>query len=245
MDPLVASILETTGLGVFIWYSLNGLKEKISSLEGVISAQKQTIEVMDKRIEETEKIGGIYRNLLSDLPADIDNYKTVVSKTKDAVIVELKNQNQEATKKLEDAQKQIKSSGTSQEQIHIHLKALKNLLSKMKNKYGGERDLDLKMISNFGNNTVEAAIPLILSSPTLEDFLQKIGFHVEVSRDDPPEFKFIFIDKVMPDGTPVYAAFSTHSIDGGWLMMANDRMWLSEDRLGQLKDEFSLVKTII
>jgi hypothetical protein len=47
----------TTGLGVCIWYLLRGLTEKITSLEGVIVAQKQTIEVMDKRIEETEKIG--------------------------------------------------------------------------------------------------------------------------------------------------------------------------------------------
>lgn len=244
MDPLVASVVQTTGLGVFIWYLFKGLKVQLNSLEKVISAQKQTIEVMDKRIEETEKIGGIYRSLLSDLPADIDNYKTIVSKTKDAVIIELQNQNQEAVKKLDEAQKQIKNSGTSPEQINIHLKALKNLLSKPMNKYGHANELDLKAISEFNEKSVEAAIPIILSSPTLEDFLQKIGFELEIS-DDPAKFRFIFNERKMPDGSPIVAGFATQSIDGGWLAMANDRMWLSEVRLGQLKDEFSLVKTIV
>lgn len=244
MDPLVASVLQTTGLGVFIWYLFKGLKTQLTSLEKVISAQKQTIEVMDKRIEETEKIGGIYRNLLSDLPADIDNYKTIVSKTKDAVIVELQNQNQEATKKLEEAQQQIKNSGSSPEQINILLKALKNLLSKRKNKYGHANELNLKTISEYSKNSVEAVIPIILSSPTLEDFLQSIGIKLEVS-DEPTSYRFIFNERQMPDGSPVAAGFLTQSVDGGWLAMANDRMWLNEVRLGQLKDEFSFVKTIV
>lgn len=243
MDTIIASILEATGLGVFIWYLINGLKEKITSLEGVVSAQKQTIEVMDKRIEETEKIGGIYKNLLSDLPADIDNYKTIVSKTKDAVIVELQNQNQEAAQKLEDAQKRIKEIGTSEEQINVHLKALKNLLSKPKNKYGHEKDLDIKAIASFNGRAVEAAIPILVSSRTLEEFLKKLGFNIEISVDS-TALRFIFNDRTLPDGSPIEAAFATQSIDGGWLTVANNRIWLNEERLSQLKDEFSYVKTI-
>lgn len=243
MDPLVASIIETTGLGVFIWYSLQGLKAKLTSLEGVISAQKQTIEVMDKRIEETEKIGGIYRNLLSNLPADIDNYKTFISKTRDDVIVELKNQNDDTAKKLSDAQRQIQNSGTSEEQINRYLRALKNLLSKGKSKSGIQKELGLKAIVEFKDENVENAIPIILSSPTVEDFLQKFGYRVEIS-EIPDVFKTLFNEKIMPDGSEILTAFGTQSVSDGWLAMANDRIWMNAERLGVLKDEFSFVKTI-
>lgn len=244
MDPLLASILQTTGLGVFIWYLLRGLTEKITSLEGVIVAQKQTIEVMDKRIEETEKIGGIYKNLLSDLPSDIDNYKTLVSKTKDAVIVELQNQNAETKKKLDEAQKQIQASGSSQEQIAAHLKALKNLLSKPRNQFGHESELDLKNLCEFNERTVESCVSLILESPTLDEFLHRLGFHVELTEDITPS-RSVFSDRTLPDGTPIVAARAAHSIDGGWFTVANDRIWVNQVRLGQWKDEFSMVKTIV
>lgn len=242
MEPLVTSILETTGLGVFIWYSLKGLKEQLTGLENVISAQKKTIEVMDKRIEETEKIGGIYRNLLSDLPADIDNYKTIVSKTKDAVIVELQSQHLETKKKLDEAQKQILASGSSQEQITTHLKALKNLLSKQKNQFGHSNELDLKGICEFNARTVEHCVPLILESQTLEGFLHQLGFEVEVT-EDMLISRTLFTDRQLPDGTPLTSARASHSIDGGWFAIANNHIWLNQIRLGQWKDEFSMVKT--
>lgn len=244
MSPLLASILQTTGLGVFIWYLLRGLTDKITSLEGVIVAQKQTIEVMDKRIEETEKIGGIYKNLLSDLPSDIDNYKTFVSKTKDAVIIELQNQNAETKKKLDEAQKQIQASGSSQEQIAAHLKALKNLLSRPHNQFGHESELDLKILCEFNERTVESCVPLILESPTLDEFLHRLGFHVELTEDITPT-KSVFSDRALPDGTPIVAARASQSFDGGWFTVANDRIWVNQLRLGQWKDEFSIVKTIV
>ena len=244
MYPLLASILQTTGLGVFIWYLVRGLTEKITSLEGVVVAQKQTIKVMDKRIEETEKIGGIYRNLLSDLPSDIDNYKTLVSKTKDAVIVELQNQNDETKKKLEEAQKQIQASGSSQEKIAAHLKALKNLLSKRRNQYGHESELDLKYLCEFNMRTVESSVPLILESPTLDEFLHKLGFQVEAT-EDMASYTSVISDRALPDGTPVVSARAVRSIDGGWFTVANDRIWVNQICLGQWKDEFSMVKTIV
>ena len=63
MDPLTISALQGTGLAVYIWYLFRALKQQVSGLKDVVSAQKQTMEVMERRISETEKIGGIYKNL--------------------------------------------------------------------------------------------------------------------------------------------------------------------------------------
>ena len=86
------SFFQTLGLGVFVYYLLRGLKDRVSSLESVINTQKQTLDVMERRVNETEKIGNIYRDLMASLPEDIDNFRTIISKTKDETIVELKNQ---------------------------------------------------------------------------------------------------------------------------------------------------------
>lgn len=245
MDSLTISIIQTTGLGVFIWYLIKGLKEQITSLEGVVSAQKQTIEVMDKRNEETEKIGGIYKNLLSNIPSDIDNYKTFISKTRDDVIVELKNQHEDAKKKLNEAQEKIRSTGTNQDQIDSQLKVLKNLLTKQRDKFGFVAELNLKSICEFDGRSIERAVPIILSSSTFESFITNFGYVIVVSKlekFDSDINKSIFTNKTMPDGTKVEGAMASVSIDG-WYAIANNMMWVSEERLSQLKDEFSSVKT--
>jgi uncharacterized coiled-coil protein SlyX len=41
---------------------------------------------MEKRIQETEKIGALYNKFINDLPNDIDAYQQTVKKLKDEVI---------------------------------------------------------------------------------------------------------------------------------------------------------------
>ncbi|TQP65385.1 hypothetical protein FLL91_19175, partial [Vibrio cholerae] len=50
LEILISSILETTGLGTFIYFGYKGLSSKLNSLETVVNTQKQTIDTMDKRI---------------------------------------------------------------------------------------------------------------------------------------------------------------------------------------------------
>ncbi len=106
MEAVIPNILQTLGLGIFFYYLIRGLRLKITALEGTISVQNQTLEAMEKRIEETEKVGALYKNLIADLPKDLDNYRAIISRTKDDVILELNTEIQNKQKKLEEAEKQ-------------------------------------------------------------------------------------------------------------------------------------------
>lgn len=88
---LIYSIIETGAIGVIVYLLIKGLKTEIKSLKINVDAQKEIIETMNKRVFETEKISDLYKNLISDFPKTIDDYKSVVTKTKDATILQLKS----------------------------------------------------------------------------------------------------------------------------------------------------------
>ena len=102
MEVILASLIEGAGLATFMWFLIRGLNAKITALEGTVSAQKQTIEAMEKRVSETEKIGDLYRKLLSNLPEDIDNYNKMIAKLKYETISELEAANQHKDSKLKE-----------------------------------------------------------------------------------------------------------------------------------------------
>lgn len=92
----VSRVLELGGLSVFIGFCFRGLQQQIAALKTTaemqketLSAQSQTLTAMDRRIQEEERIGALYRNLINELPKDVDNYKTLIRKLKDQVIEEL------------------------------------------------------------------------------------------------------------------------------------------------------------
>ena len=81
------------GLGVFLLFLIRGLKIQIFSLERTLDLQKQTLDIMEKRIAETEKVGAIYKRFLEDLPKDLDNYRAVVLQLRDEAISALQKEN--------------------------------------------------------------------------------------------------------------------------------------------------------
>lgn len=97
MDPnsvtLLTSLSEAGGLATFAWFLFNGLKTKIEALNRTVEIQKSTLDAMDKRVQETEKIGALYQKLVNELPDDIDKYKEVLRRLKDQVIAELEEAN--------------------------------------------------------------------------------------------------------------------------------------------------------
>lgn len=243
MENIISGIIETLGLGIFFYYLICGLRTKIKSLEETINVQNKTLEVMEKRIIETEKIGDIYRNLISDLPTDIDNYKTIVSKTKDETIIELKNQNELAKKKLADAEKLIQESGNTKEVINIHLKVLKNLLSERKDKKRIKKEYLLTSVCEFGGRSLENSVSLIVKSKTFEEFLNEMGFIASITEEKN------IIDEIFRSGgglfkgKPIYGATATESFGGGWHALVNEYIFINNQRLSEFKDEFSSVKT--
>lgn len=245
MESIISSAFECLGLGVFIYYLINGLKTRLSALESTINIQSQTLDVMERRVKETEKVGDIYKNLLSDLPKDIDNYKAVVTKTKDATILELTNQHEIAKKQLEEARKQIESSKSSPDVIKRHLRVLRNIMSgpSLEIQPGERIEDDLVHICTFGDRTLEQCVPLIIESQTFEEFVVKAGFKtirvIDTKFFDDTHFK----KNQTPSGAPLVNARASQSITGGWYLMANDEMVMNPIRLNEFKTEFASVKS--
>lgn len=242
---LIISSFETLGLGVLIVYLIRGLKQNIASLNDTVTIQNKTLDVMEKRISETEKVGNIYKNLISDLPQDLENYKTILSKTKDETIIELKNQQESAQKKLLEAQDKIKQSAISPETIEQHLRILKKLLSKPKSSHDGlEREYDLAKICEFGDFSLEKCVPLLIDVKSFEEFLIAVGFSFEITEDSSIR-NSVFgkkSNRKSPKGNPIKYATSTDSVYSGWFLAVNDEIYMNNKRLKAFKTEFNEIK---
>jgi Na+-transporting methylmalonyl-CoA/oxaloacetate decarboxylase gamma subunit len=105
MHPDQISIIVLTILGsgfvtIFLFFLIRGLKLEIQSLNMAIETQNQTLEIVEKRIAENEKVGNIYKNLIDELPIAVDKYKEIIRKTKETVIEELEKAKQSQDEKL-------------------------------------------------------------------------------------------------------------------------------------------------
>jgi hypothetical protein len=248
---LLSTFIPQLGLGVFIWYLLQGLSRQVDSLKSVVNAQKDTIEVMGRRIEETEKIGGIYKTLLADLPGELDNYKKIISATKDEVILQLQSQKAEAKQEAEDAKReieevksQLRKSGASETEIASFARMAQQLTTKHKNRYGYEEDLDLKQISMFEGRDIGDSLILLKAASSFREYIRSLGFEVEVL-DVNSGLDCITEERVMPGASRVEvreAILSTSSRDDDWLMIANDKIWLGRVRLERLEEEFAFLR---
>ncbi|MFZ5891911.1 MAG: hypothetical protein ACOY0T_12725 [Myxococcota bacterium] len=99
MNPvaeMLPRLLEMGGLGVFIWFCIRGLQQQITALKATADVQKdtlvaqcKTLDAMERRVAEAEKIGALYRGLIEQLPRDLDNYKAIIHRLKDQVIEQL------------------------------------------------------------------------------------------------------------------------------------------------------------
>lgn len=235
MSPYIANLLEALGLGTFIYYLFRGLKTKIKALEKTIEIQNVTLNVMERRVQETEKVGGIYKNLMSDLPQDLENFKTILSKTKDDLIIELQKKHQSTKEKLEEAENRLKESGKSQDILKNHLTVLRNLLSL------GERG-DLVRLSEFSYRKAEDAVPLIIESKTLDEYLTKYGYRIEIREND--SIIKETLDKYQSSEKTNLKPLEARVGEFGWMLLVGDELYLDHAKLSKLKDDFSRVKTI-
>jgi chromosome segregation ATPase len=80
---------------------ITGMKAQIGTLNETIEVQKKTLEAMETRVLETEKVGNIYKRLTEELPGEIDKYRDLITKLKDDQITELKKANQDKDERLQ------------------------------------------------------------------------------------------------------------------------------------------------
>jgi len=88
---IITSFVQTGAIAWIVYSIIKGLKIEVNTLGKVVTSQSETIKTMDKRIQETEKIGDLYKKLISDFSKALDDYQAVLTKTKDTTIFELKS----------------------------------------------------------------------------------------------------------------------------------------------------------
>lgn len=87
---VATGVLEGGGIIAFLYFMMSGLKNKIAALNTTIDMQSKTLDVMEKRVEETKGIGQLYKELLNEIPDDLKKYKEFIKESKDAMIDDLK-----------------------------------------------------------------------------------------------------------------------------------------------------------
>lgn len=111
IGQIIVGVLETGVIGFVVYMIIRGLKVEIKSLQKKIIAQNETINTMDKRISETEKIGDLYKRLISDFPKALDDYQAIITKTKDTAIIELSSQVEEQKLTIEELKTKANEGG--------------------------------------------------------------------------------------------------------------------------------------
>src|SRR5215204_411390 len=98
----ITNVLTSGGLAIFFFYLIKGLKYEITTLNTTVEQQNKTLEVMEKQVLETEKLGNVYKKLVDDLPEFVEKYKKFINDSKDEVIAKLQ-QDQTADENVKSA----------------------------------------------------------------------------------------------------------------------------------------------
>jgi hypothetical protein len=123
-SAVLARVFELGGLGVFIWFCIRGLQQQICALKTTIDTQRETLDTqastldaMERRVLEAERLGGLYRNLVAELPKDLDNYTALMRTIKDELIQELQLTLARKNKELESRTYQLPNHGLLVEHV--------------------------------------------------------------------------------------------------------------------------------
>jgi uncharacterized protein YoxC len=128
LTTIITNLLTGSGVVTFMYFLVRSLKQEIKSLNKTIEAQNKTLEAMEKQVAETEKIGEIYKNFIKDIPEHIEQYKTVINKTKDEAIAILERANQEKDEKLKEKAEEDLKVIEGQERALAEIPRLKQTL---------------------------------------------------------------------------------------------------------------------
>ena len=173
---VVTGILQAGGLGYFFYYLIRGLRSRVTTLERTIKAQNETLNVMERRVSETEKVGLIYKDLLSNLPKDLENYRAVISKTKDEMILELQNANKQKDDKLKKIREIDQSlAGQPQKAAAKDLQVMRFLLD--------AKHEDFRKFLEHLYGTIDVAVDALIRNPEFDAVVAQQGKTIVIEDD--------------------------------------------------------------
>lgn len=153
--------------------------------------------------------------------------------------IELKEENETIKEKLKKAEETIEASKNPKSEIEKYLKILKKLMMQYKQRIGGDSYLSLKDICEFNKLQIENSVKYIVETQTLEEFINKLGFDVEINDDERIVNEILKELHIHKENIPVRAQWG---IDGHYILYKN-KMVINSSFLSKLKDEYSIVKS--
>lgn len=180
---IISGVLETGVLTFVVYMIIKGLKERIIGLENVVETQKKTIETMDKRIFETEQISDLYKKMIEDFPKVIDDYRAVITKTKDETIYELKKIVEEKDIAIDDFKQR---ASIIEPEKNNEVQKIGQIFIDKSNK------LLLDFVQKC-HETNDKLYSTLINSKTLEDFITKSGYEL-IKIPDEKTAEYVFVD---------------------------------------------------
>jgi hypothetical protein len=176
------------------------------------------------------------------MPAVMDNYKTILTKDKEVSVVELQQRNLEATKRLTEAEERIASISQSSSEREKSLKQLNRLIDRPTKGLGHTDKLIIRDISEFNGRLIDAAVPAIISSTTLDEFLKRIGFDL---RSDLAWDQFLgFVTSELHPNGPLRQPALMYNLKNANIVVTDNLVWTTSSGIELLEAEFIFAKDI-
>jgi hypothetical protein len=224
---IITGVLETGVIGFVVYLIIKGLKTEVKSLQNQINIQHETIRTMDKRIEETEKIGDLYKKMISDFPQALEDYQTVIIKTKDRTIYELQS-------KVDEQENLIAELKTVSEQADIKVSKRTAIVGKLLLEKDN-RDL-LKFINSLDSNK-EKIYRAIFKHEKFDDFIGELIKEIkEIDESD--------ANKIMNTESfkKFKARFMMRSLEGSYMVTFDNKLYITKFPLKSYRERYEALK---
>lgn len=211
-----------------VYMIMRGLKVEIKTLQNQVSNQNKTIETMDKRIQETEKIGELYKQLISDFPKALEDYQEVITKTKDQTIYQLKSSIKEQKLTIETLQTQTRGNDPLKIQ---RAAAISKLFLNKDNK------TLLEFLDKLDNDK-DKVISKMLEISDFEQLIESLGYKIEII--DKPNPREIFEEEIFKKHR---VKTSTYTFNGEFYMITLDNeIKITNGHFSNFKNSFNNLK---
>ncbi len=239
ITTIAASILQGGGVVVFLYLLLKGIMKELQALKSTIDIQEKAISTMEKRVFETEKIGEIYKNLVSDLPKTMQDYKAIITRTRDEMNIALEQttrEREDIARKLNEAKNELQLMKNSGEQERRKQLQTTIFLYQDKNK-------DLAKFLNSLSDDQEHLIQVLAQSDSFDDFLHNNGIQLTIN-DDPELERKLFAPKESDQIEVQLREMKSANLGlhGLYILMKNNKVIIDEQRLVIFREDIARLR---
>jgi hypothetical protein len=213
---VIVGVAQSGAAWLIIQAFIKSLRIKIDGLKDTVEVQSKTIEAMEKRVHETEKIGDLYKGLVRDLPTLLES----LSKGKDQIIKDL-----EAT--IEHRERTVSQPPSPQQR-----KEDKSVLLTMRFMLSAEGGELSKLAQGITGNIDSAAV-LLSRAKGFDDFIASAGGRIQLENN---KEEFMVLTQFQDDqGNLTGVRTITQSMVGYYAIFSDRKLILNSSKYHDFK----------